>query len=221
MTANQDISQKSRKYDSDDRQILVELLHEYSQKLISVSRTLIECKGSSDRKEWLERIISFPPFILLFSISFSYLFWTFSYEVSNHDLCKIAGCNFYERVDFHIKALFSAVIFFPIVLFLVLKTPLFNSFFQANNKSEKIQADLLEREARMTASQLESAMRLTVEIADQVETNLARKLELDLRVSDASHSLEYYYSVVGSRPKKTPKSNKSLLRSFFKFVQDN
>jgi hypothetical protein len=60
---------------------------------------------------------------------------------------------------------------------------------------------LLERNARMMAGRLESVIRLTVVITDQVETNLARKLELDSRVDEASYALEYYYSVVKSKSK--------------------
>jgi predicted GTPase len=62
--------------------------------------------------------------------------------------------------------------------------------------------------SRMIANRLESAMRLTVEIADRVETNLARKLELDLRIDDASSALDYYYSVVNLKSKSQSKSRK-------------
>jgi hypothetical protein len=63
----------------------------------------------------------------------------------------------------------------------------------------------------MIANRLESAMRLTVEVADQVEANLARKLELDLRIDDASSALEYYYSVVNLKSKSQSKSHKVSL----------
>ncbi len=222
MTANQDIYQKFREYDSDDRQILIELLHEYSQRLLTASRILAHHGSTIDRKEWLEKIISSPLFILLFCVSLSYLFWAFLFGLYDvPPLSDNSPHSYYKSIDFHVKALCSSVVLFPVILIFFLKSQFFYSFFQANlnDKSKKIEADLLERDARMTASQLESAMRLTVEIADQVETNLARKLELDLRVSDASHSLEYYYSVVSSRPKPIPKPKKSLLKSFLEFFQ--
>jgi hypothetical protein len=83
---------------------------------------------------------------------------------------------------------------------------LFADFHFGNHyRFKKTEKDLLERDARMIATRLESAMRLTVEIADQVETNLARKLELDLRIDDASSALEYYYSIVNLKSK--PQSN--------------
>jgi hypothetical protein len=51
------------------------------------------------------------------------------------------------------------------------------------------------KNARSIADSLEKVMRVTVEIQDQIETNIARKLELDCRIADASAALELYYSI--------------------------
>jgi hypothetical protein len=61
--------------------------------------------------------------------------------------------------------------------------------------------NLLYDDAGSIADKLEKVMRVTIEIQDQLEINLARKLELDLRIADAQSALEYCYSVV------EPKSN--------------
>jgi hypothetical protein len=41
-----------------------------------------------------------------------------------------------------------------------------------------------------------TVMRFTVQIQDRIEINLARKLELDLRITDTQSALEYYYCSV-------------------------
>ena len=66
MSASQDASQKFHQYNSDDRQLLIGLLHEYSDKLVESSRTVARIKGRQKREEqdkWLP---------LLFSAFFSY-----------------------------------------------------------------------------------------------------------------------------------------------------
>jgi hypothetical protein len=60
---------------------------------------------------------------------------------------------------------------------------------------------LLNRDARLIADKLEKVMRVTIEIQDKIEINLARKLELDLRIADAQSALEYYYSIVEAKQK--------------------
>jgi hypothetical protein len=54
---------------------------------------------------------------------------------------------------------------------------------------------ILEKEARHVCDNLEKAVRVTIEIQDQIETNIARKLELDCRISDTYPALDYYYSL--------------------------
>jgi hypothetical protein len=51
------------------------------------------------------------------------------------------------------------------------------------------------KNARAIADRLEKVMRVTIEIQEQLETNIARKLELDCRIADASAALELYYSI--------------------------
>jgi hypothetical protein len=56
---------------------------------------------------------------------------------------------------------------------------------------------LVENDARTMYSRLESAIRLTITVSDQVEISLAKKLEMDLRIDEARSALQYYESVVG------------------------
>lgn len=198
MSASQDSSQKFHEYDSEDRQLLVNLLHEYSDKLVEASREVARKKAGISAGE----IITFIP-CFIFSCSFSYLFWTVmsSYMEINLE-------STYSQYS-SIIILSTAILLFPIVLLFFIRTNLFYSFsLSKQSRLQKIENDLLEKDARMIANRLESAMRLTVEIADRVETNLARKLELDLRIDDAASALEYYHSVVNLKSKSQSKSRK-------------
>ncbi|WP_373547063.1 hypothetical protein [Chamaesiphon sp.] len=57
----------------------------------------------------------------------------------------------------------------------------------------------MSKDARAIAHKLEKTMRVTIEVQDQIEINIGRKLELDLRVVDAESAPEYYYSVVEAK----------------------
>lgn len=191
MSASQDASQKFHQYDSDDRQLLVGLLHEYSDKLVEASREVA-------RKRTIKKGANIFLYLLLgFSLSLSYLFW----QLFLARMKSIDDISLYLTVseNLFLTVLFTSVLIFTILLFC------FSNLVLPSGGAEH---DLLERDARMIANRLESAVRLTVEVADQVETNLARKLELDLRIDDASSALEYYYSVVNLKSKSQSKSRK-------------
>ncbi len=211
MSTNQDASQKFHQYDSGDRQLLVGLLHEYSDKLVESSRTVARIRGSQKREEqdkWLP--------LLFFSAFFSYgfsrliLYVLETYLKANKDSSRFFGGLYLDLMLNWFQVLFSSTfVLFCLVLLFVLKSRFFDFFyFNDHHRLRKIENDLLERDARMIANRLESAMRLTVEIADRVETNLARKLELELRIDDASSALEYYYSVVNPKSKSQSTLNK-------------
>jgi hypothetical protein len=204
MSVSQDSSQQFHEYDSDDRQLLVGLLHEYSDKLIEASREVARKRGENNAGG----IIIFLP-ACFFSLAFSYLFWQ---VFVNYAFTNLYITISHKSEDLLITILSGAIILFPILQGLLVKTSLsdlFPNFYFGNHyRSIKIEKDLLERDARMIANRLESAMRLTVEVADRVETNLARKLELDLRIDDASSALDYYYSVVNLKSKSQSKSRK-------------
>jgi hypothetical protein len=227
MAANQDTPQKIHLYNSDDRQLLVDLLHEYSEKLVESSRMVARSSHFSNEHNFslLKSTISIL-FGYILSASFAYLLWQFLasfikiklYEAMNQYgefWYKYSGQNIYVVLDQRLLYDSSKIItitsflLLPISLWLLKKSNLSPSSYLSHfDKSQLIEAELIERDARMIATRLESAMRLTVEVADQVETNLARKLELDLRIDDASYALEYYYSVVDSKVKESSNKKK-------------
>jgi uncharacterized membrane protein len=203
MSTSQDPSQKFHQYDSDDRQLLVGLLHEYSDKLVKASREI--ARNRTNKKE-----VNTVLYLLFgFSATFSYLFWNlFVAYMKPKD--SSGNYNYHDYNSLYSRVwdnLFLTVLFTSILFFLIVGIPFLKKMFMSSEGAEN---DLLERDARMIANRLESAMRLTVEISDRVETNLARKLELDLRVDDAASALEYYYSVVNLKPKLKPKPKKSI-----------
>jgi hypothetical protein len=194
MSASQDSSQKFYEYDSDDRQLLVGLLHEYSEKLVEASRKIARSRTNEKVKK-----TSLYLFIGFFLCSLMPLF----------SCVKTNG--FLNRDSLVIILLSNAALILTLLITL-------NSYKASNWIStswlKEVESALLEKDAKMIANRLESAMRLTVEIADRVETNLARKLELDLRIDDAASALEYYYSVVNLKSKSQSKSRKvATLRS--------
>jgi hypothetical protein len=227
MTINHDNPKKIHPYNSDDRQLLVNLLHEYSDKLVAMSREIVRARVKTSSNRWATKM---PLFWLLFCISSSLLFWVYLLSLDNSDSLPNESRNFivkmiyfwnYFPVGFIINVSLTSVLLFGIIFSFL------NGLFQYNIISShnddrdslllmdtKIEDTLKKKDAQMLASRLESTMRLTVEIADQVESNLARKLELDLRIADASYALEYYYSVIGLQPKSTSKPQKSIFSVF-------
>jgi hypothetical protein len=204
MSTNQESSQQFHEYNSDDRQLLVELLHEYSEKLVETSR---EIERKRSKKGEL--------IILSFAIIFSYALSSLLLKTLVVFVKADEKAGFFRTADTILSSSWSIIVFcntillFPFVLSYFTRANLFGSFEFSNfDKLLKTENNLLEKEARMIANRLESAIRLTVEIADRVETNLARKLELDLRIDDASSALDYYYSVVNLKSKSQSKSRK-------------
>jgi hypothetical protein len=184
---------KFYKYESEDRQLLVDLLHEYSEKLMSVASKLeIKNQQSSNRSKFaifsIEILFGVFSAIGFFSVTFGFIFF---------------GVFVYSRA----QSLFSGnldstdlLISLPLLLVSL-------GIFLVSGKAAAADIEnipgridrniyLLSRDARLIADKLEKVMRVTIEIQDKIEVNLARKLELDLRIVDAQSALEYYYSIV-------------------------
>jgi hypothetical protein len=194
MSTSQDASQKFYEYNSDDRQLLVGLLHEYSGKLVEVSRKVARKKGRASKKG--ELIIFIPVTIFSYALSSLLLKVLVIYVKANEKIPVFFAAYKILADSWSVIVLCSTVVLLPAILLFFARANIFTYFeFSNYSKTLKTENDLLERDARLIANRLESAMRLTVEIADRVETNLARKLELELRIDDASSALEYYHSV--------------------------
>ncbi len=190
------------KYDSEDRQLLVNLLHEYSEKLMQISQELELKKQQRGKQAQIYRLIGkildlslYASGVLLglifFILLFSWLTFRYNMFVSN----QFKG---FESTDLFVIVLLLVLMIFSLTMFQ-------SSKIEANKNSrmptEKIvrMINLLEEDTRTIADKLEKVMRVTIEVQDQIEINLARKLELDLRIGDAQSALEYYYSVIGAR----------------------
>jgi hypothetical protein len=59
----------------------------------------------------------------------------------------------------------------------------------------RILAGVFNRKGSLERSKNARSIADSLEIQDQIETNIARKLELDCRIADASAALELYYSI--------------------------
>lgn len=211
MTINHNNPKKIHVYDSDDRQLLVGLLHEYSDKLVETSREIVRKGIKLDKEKQGSKESLIFCLLMLSCISISYLLWAWI-------VSSINGANMIETIYYWSVGFFTNVVFTSILLFAAVVVLYSDNFIEASinpyisksDREKKIEDILLQKDAQILANRLESAMRLTVEISDQIETNLARKLELDLRIADASYALEYYYSIMGSHSKSAIKPQKSI-----------
>lgn len=187
---------KFYKYESDDRQILVNLLHEYSDKLMLISQELeIKEQQAEDRSkfnEFMEIIFKISMYIAGSSLVIICLFTIVLFFASKYQMF-ISG-NFNLAVITTMFLLFTIAILTSLFLLQLSRT-------NARILPKKIVRNiyLLKRDARIIADKLEKVMHVTIEIQDRIEINLARKLELDLRIADAESALEYYYSIIEPR----------------------
>jgi hypothetical protein len=181
MTAEYDVHRKSYKYTIDDWQLLVNLLHEYSEKLLDISRQLTNSKIESRKKP---KVVKYR-LVIACSIIIPLLLLIYK----NQDWIDYAK-NHPESM--------SALLGVFIALFARFSL----NKEKENEDTEKLffRVELSEKDARVISSRLESAIRLTIAVADQVEISLAKKLEMDLRINDASYALECYYAVSGEEP---------------------
>jgi hypothetical protein len=177
------INQQYYKYESDDRQILVDLLHEYSAKLTNICDDLFV--ASNIQKSYLYIGLLSSLLIVFYMVK---IWIGETYHGIEIDPLRLI--NFFLQTS-------AALIVFALTTKVLSLSPFFKSY--ARSMTQK---RLLERDAAIIAGKLEKVMQVTIEIQDQIETNLSRKLELDLRVADAQSALEYYYSIFTSKSNK-------------------
>jgi hypothetical protein len=185
MTAEYDIHRKPYKYSTEDWQLLVNILHEYGDKLTTLSRKISIEKKRPSIKSNVSRVRLKIYIALLFSTSF---FIVILLTEKSLLIITMALASSPSVSLMLIAALIAANI---LVVFLLNKNP---------EKETDIPLNLIEGDAVVMSSRLESAIRLTIAVSDQIEISLAKKLEMDLRIDEAKSALEYYYSVVGSKP---------------------
>ncbi len=188
MTAEYDITRKSYKYSIDDWQLLVNILHEYGDKLTSLSRRIsMEKNRPGIEFRTLMLRIRAIVYITLFLLSLLIALFLVKRKYLLAD--AITGSIDVGSMSFYI---FYAMIIPACLIIVVILTK--------NRKEDTdIPINLIEGDAIMMSSRLESAIRLTIAVSDQVEISLAKKLEMDLRIDEAKSALDYYYSVVGAK----------------------
>lgn len=190
MVAEYDIHRKSYKYGVKDWQLLVTILRDYSGELVKLSKEFSE-KNSYYK---FQRVMS--PFIeLLLTILIIYVFLIGGVLISvNLNSNKL------------LQALTLAAMFVPIILLLIVI--LLNTMSEVRHK--RLVLKQTEKDARVLASRLESALRLTISVADQVEISLAKKLEMDLYIDKSSSALENYYLILDTKSKYKNSKNREI-----------
>jgi hypothetical protein len=189
------------KYESEDRQLLVNLLHEYSEKLIQISQELDLKKQQRSKQtqiyKSIEKIFGIAFYISAIGLASVSLLILSLYLVFRYQMFVSNQSKAFSSDDLMVVAFLLGL--FILSGFVVFQSPKINA--STNRTPTKIvrMIGLLEEDTRTIADKLEKVMRVTIEIQDQIEINLARKLELDLRIGDAQSALEYYYSVVKTR----------------------
>jgi hypothetical protein len=155
MVAEYDIHRKSYKYGPEDWQLLVNVLHEHSEKLVVLSNQLL--KEKNDYK--FRKIIS-PFFELLLTIFIIAVF-------------LVGGTLISVNVNINNlpQALTISAVCLPSIIILIVS--LLTSM--SRSRYKRLTLKQLEKDARVLASRLESALRLMVSVADQVEISLAKK----------------------------------------------
>jgi hypothetical protein len=168
------------KYDSNDRQLLVDLLNEYSSKLIESAHELESTRKIESKRSNIKNLLV----LSILSVTFVLLIQIFPLILS----IKVESQFLWS----HIILLTVSLACFVSIVGLV------KNAIKTSEQTIKY-IDLLKEDAESIADKLEKVMRVTIEIQDQLEINLARKLELDLRIADAQSALKYYYSVVDTK----------------------
>jgi hypothetical protein len=187
------------KYDSNDRQLLVDLLHEYSDKLIQSAKDLELTERRVNKQARINNLLttildvsSYGIAISLGLISLLLLIVNLISAYQSNSLIKFGST--------YIAGLTASFIFMLSAVILIAVSKINKSVKTNEIPRQTLRTiNLLHEDARSNADKLEKVMRVTIEIQDQLEINLARKLELDLRISDAQSALEYYYSVVETK----------------------
>jgi hypothetical protein len=130
-----------------DRDLLILLLHEYSEKLINLSQRLFENRAIVAQKEFRIRVL-----YSLICISIFSSFYIFKDDIHNR----------FSHIKNNLSLIFVGIVFVGIIIFLFLRfTSLsYGLIHRGFYENLKIEVDILERNARLIANQLESAMRL-------------------------------------------------------------
>lgn len=212
-------SRKSYRYTTEDWQILINILRRYSTELKSLAQQVLIAKSrkksilqpvithfrfmriylsnSSEKEMIILYVILLVMVLLLLLLVLVTIYPPFTFEFAKIILITSDG----------IKE-FASVIVFLISVCLggmyILEYSAYSSISlrtSGRNSRDLFRLELLEKDARVMSTRLESAVRLTITASDQLEISLAKKLEMDLLVDEAISALEYYHTEVGDEKK--------------------
>ena len=155
-------------YSYEDRELIISLLNEYSHKLL---RT---CEQIEIKKQRLTLII-----LAILGSGFSVILLLLSLLKES-----TSSLSLYFSIDYFKFAVIISL--FSIFFLFVIAT-----YFENKRRLE-----LFFRDAKILSLKLEKVIRFTSQVQEHVLINLAGKIELDLRLSDAESSLENYITLV-------------------------
>jgi hypothetical protein len=195
MVTEYDIHRKSYKYGSEDWQVLIRILHDYSDKLMNLSYKL-----SKEKKSYqFSRITS--PFTELLLTTLIIVVGLFGFVYS---LISLNVKNDVSQALAIVAATLSCATVIAAFLFTLMDM----------SRRKRLTLKYLEKEARVLSSRLESTLRLTISVADQVEISLAKKLEMDLYIDESSSALEYYHLISDSKTKYKNSKDREIIEPF-------
>jgi hypothetical protein len=194
----------SYRYGPEDWQVLTGILREYSAKLIELFKNILRLKARARRQvSYVAAFIlaAFTPLIM------SILALFYSEHLEEIFLSK-----------FNTEARSYIILACLIWIFLCFFVAIDLEFFTLKRNSD-YSSVTINQDTRLMASRLESAVKLTVTVSDQVELSLAKKLEMDLLIDEATSALQYYYSVVKvSKPKRPHPFTRTIIAHYRKYL---
>ncbi len=217
MDTNREKPDKTLVYLPEDRELILSLLKEYSEKLIDVcnkiyndngeitnysldSDNFVELEKSKERleklkEERLERLEKLKELARRRIIILTYIGVGFAIFVSLSSFIVV----FFESIIIKYGQLIFGVVLGSCLLGIY---SFFNSFF--NNVRFEQEQKFLKQSSRTIALKLKKIIRVASQIDEHIETSLGKRIELDLRLTDAESALEYYELVTGVNRKKKP-----------------
>jgi hypothetical protein len=174
-------------YSKDDRELLISLLNEYSEKLSSVCTRIEKYGVQSDalrQKSW--NIFSVILMLIGVGISFSNLLQTVIREdvVSNNfQIPRVAIVSVYS---------FS--------LFVLLMAFRFVFLFESRRRNISRSRASLVREGRLLFGKLERVVQIVSQMQEHSVISLSSRVELDLRLFDTEQVLMHYKELTRGEP---------------------
>jgi hypothetical protein len=198
---NKEVSEEILNLTAEDRQILLSLLHEYTDKLTDVYLAkLTDVYLAPENKEVSEEILNLTAENRQILLSLLH-----EYTDKLTDVCL----DIENRLKFYKD---WVILSYPMVVLTVLITSQTEQFFPYNLiiaiilyltilgifvflNAPKTQGNIIKNQAKLLAMKLERLIRTTSQFQENVEKSYVHKIELDLRLADAEAALLYYQTL--------------------------